>query len=93
MSTEGEDRPTEKAMQPGDIVSKGDGLCSSMVGGAGSTADRLYALLDTLVALRMDFDDNGAVKGRVYKLEEIRALLDRSIACTKGIIEDVRPRL
>jgi hypothetical protein len=79
-------------MQPGDVASKGDGLGSNMVGGAGSAADRLYALLDTLVALRMDFDD-GAGKGRVYKLEEIRTLLDRAIACTKDIIEDVRPRL
>jgi hypothetical protein len=93
MSMEGEERSTEKAMQTGDVASKGDGLGSSMVGGAGSTADRLYALLDTLLALRMDFDDNGAVKGRAYKLEEIRALLDRAIAYTKDIIEDVRPRL
>ena len=50
MPTEGEHRSLEKAVQPGDGVSK-DGTLGQVAGRDGSTEHRLYDLLDTLVPL------------------------------------------
>lgn len=56
-----------------------------------STARRLYALLDTLVAMRMDFGTNAQGEAAAHtlgpaKIEGIRHLLDEAIASTKDII-------
>jgi hypothetical protein len=56
-----------------------------------STARRMYDLLDTLVAIRMDFGTNVEGKAAALtlgaeKMEGIRALLDQAIASTKDII-------
>jgi hypothetical protein len=61
-----------------------------------TVARRLYDLLDTLVAMRMDFETN--VEGRAAtrtlgpeKITEIQALLDRAIGSTKDIIGTIGP--
>ena len=56
-----------------------------------STAVRLYDLLDTLVAMRIDFGNNAEGKAAALtlgpeKISGIRALLDIAIASTKDII-------
>ena len=71
------------------MCTTGDGLVtnSSDMG----TARRLYDLLDTLVAMRMDFGSNtegeaAAATLGPEKIDGIRALLDEAIAHTKDII-------
>ena len=79
-----------KEVQPGGGTTKKDGH----LGRDGSTAHRLYELLDTLVAMRMDLDARGDGMPGTFKIEETRAMLDAAIASTKEIIVDlVRPRL
>jgi len=56
-----------------------------------STARRLYDLLDTLVAMRIDFGTNAEGKAAALtlgpaKIAGIRTLLDVAIASTKDII-------
>jgi hypothetical protein len=51
----------------------------------------MYDLLDTLVAMRMDFGKNAEGKAAAHtlgpeKMDGIRALLDQAIASTKDII-------
>jgi hypothetical protein len=57
-------------------------------------AVRLYDLLDTLVAMRLDFGSNAEAKAAALalgpeKIEEIRAMLDRAIGSKKEIIGEV----
>lgn len=59
--------------------------------GGDSTARRMYDLLDTLIAMRLDFGTNAEGKAAARtlgpeKLEGIRAMLDQAIASTKDII-------
>ena len=59
-----------------------------------NTAQRLYELLDTLVAMRMDFGlaVNEAQKGEAItpaKMAQVRAMLDDAIRSTKLIIGDI----
>jgi hypothetical protein len=56
-----------------------------------STARRMYDLLDTLFAIRLDFGTNAEGKAAALtlgpeKMEGIRELLDQAIASTKDII-------
>jgi hypothetical protein len=59
-----------------------------------SIASRLYVLLDTLVAMRMDFGTNAkgeaaATTLGTEKIEGIRLLLDDAIGATKDIIGSI----
>ena len=59
-----------------------------------SAARRLYDLLDTLVAMRLDFGTNAEGKAAALtlgpeKMEGIRKLLDQAIASTKDIIGEL----
>jgi len=59
-----------------------------------NTAQRLYELLDTLVAMRMDFGaaNNKAQEGEVFgpgKMAGAREMLDSAITSTKLIIGEL----
>jgi len=59
-----------------------------------SIASRLYVLLDTLVAMRMDFGTNAKDEAEATtlgteKIEGIRILLDDAIGATKDIIGSI----
>ena len=62
------------------------------------TARRLYDLLDTLIAMRMDFGSNAEGRAAALtlgaeKIQEIQAMLDQAVASTKDIIGTIdRPR-
>ena len=54
----------------------------------------MYDLLDTLVAMRLDFGANAEARAAALalgpeKMEGIRELLDRAIASTKDIIGEL----
>lgn len=66
-------------------------MASTDSDGENSTALRLYDLLDTLVAMRMDFGTNSKGKAAEHtlgaeKIAAIRVLLDLAISSTKDII-------
>lgn len=59
-----------------------------------ASARNLYDLLDTLVAIRLDVDEGAHSAGMATGLsaeetQGVRKLLDRAIASTKNIIEDL----
>ena len=72
-------------------MSTESGLRSVHSNKGASSARRLYELLDTLVAIRMDFGDiaegeAAALSLGSEKIQGIRALLDEAIKSTKEII-------